>query len=405
MSRTTASTLHGMLTHKEGRTAKSVVYFAAFVVLGMAAAVIGPTLPALAERTHVGLGQISLLFTTRALGYMLGSLRGGRLYDRSPGHPVMAAAVLLMGLTLFAMPLIPVLWVLTAVVLLLGVAEGALDVGGNTLLVWTHGRKVGPFMNALHLFWGLGAFLSPLLVAQAVLVSGDITLAYWGLAVLMLPPAIALLRLPSPAPARAAADGNSGDASWLALLLAVFLFLVVAPEAAFGGWVYSYAVTLHLADRTTAAYLTSVFWGSFTLGRLVGIPIAARAEPRTILFADLVGCLLSLGLILLWPESQAAIWVGTWGMGLFIASLFPTAICLGERCLTITGRLTGWFFAGAALAGMSVPWVIGQLFVRVGPRSMMVICVADGMAAMGVLAVLVLLARRLGAKQTLPQSP
>jgi len=292
-----------------------------------------------------------------------------------------------------------VLWLLTAVVLVLGVAEGALDVGGNTLLVWTHGRKVGPFMNALHLFWGVGAFVSPLLVAQAVLLSGDITLAYWGLDLLMLPPAIALLRLPSPAPERTGTDGNGGDATWLALLLAVFLFLAVAPEAAFGGWVYSYAVTLHLADRTTAAYLTAVFWGSFTLGRLVGIPIAARAEPRRILFADLVGCLFSLGVILIWPRSQAAIWVGTWGLGLFIASLFPTAICLAERCLTITGRVTGWFFAGAALAGMSVPWLIGQLFERVGPRSMMAICVVDIMLAVGVLAVLVLLARRFGAKR------
>ena len=52
---------------------------------------LGPTLPGLAEQTHTALGAISLLFTAHALGYMLGSFLGGRLYDRIPGHPVMAA--------------------------------------------------------------------------------------------------------------------------------------------------------------------------------------------------------------------------------------------------------------------------------------------------------------------------
>ena len=48
----------------------------------------------------------------------------------------------------------------------MGVAEGALDVGGNTLLIWVHRHKVGPFMNGLHFFFGAGAFLSPIIIAQ-----------------------------------------------------------------------------------------------------------------------------------------------------------------------------------------------------------------------------------------------
>jgi len=37
-------------------------------------------------------------------------------------------------------------------------------------------------MNALHFFFGVGAFVSPIIVAQAILMTGDITWAYWVLA-------------------------------------------------------------------------------------------------------------------------------------------------------------------------------------------------------------------------------
>ncbi len=62
----------------------AVGYYAAFVVLGLATASLGPVLPRLAEQVAVSLGSISLLFTARSLGYLTGSLGSGRLYDRVP---------------------------------------------------------------------------------------------------------------------------------------------------------------------------------------------------------------------------------------------------------------------------------------------------------------------------------
>jgi len=117
--------------------------------------------------------------------------------------------------------------------------------------------------------------------------------------------------------------------------------------------------------------LTSAYWGSFTLGRLLSIPIALRVRPRYILAADLAGCVASVLVILLWPQSMVAIWGGTLGLGLSMASVFPVTITLAERRMTITGRVTSWFFVGASLGGMSLPWLIGQLFEPVGPRATM----------------------------------
>jgi FHS family Na+ dependent glucose MFS transporter 1 len=380
---------------KDKRLSTTIGYYAAFVAIGLSTAALGPTLPRLAEHTHIALSEASLLFTTHALGYLLGSFQGGRFYDRVPGHPLLAAVLVIMAAMLAAAPVIPVLWLLAVVVLVLGAAEGAVDVGGNTLLVWVHGRGVGPFMNALHLFFGIGSFLSPIIIAQALARSGDVTLAYWTLAVLMLPVAAWLARLPSPRAQTAVAD-ESHDANpaarskarnhklVLVALIALLLLLYVGAEVGFGGWIYSYAVAMGLGSETSAAYLTSAFWGALTLGRLAGIPIAIRFRSRSILLADLLGCVASAGILLLWPHSLAATWLGSLGLGFAMASIFPTVLSLAGQEMTLTGQITGWFLVGSSAGGMTLPWVMGQLFEASGPRSVMMVILVDVALAVAV---------------------
>ena len=210
--------------------ATTFAYYAAFIGLGLVSASLGPTLPGLAEQTRSDIGGISFLFTTRATGYMLGSLLGGRLYDRLTGHPVMAAALLVMAVGMVAVPMLPLLWTLALVLLFVGIAEGTLDVGGNTLIVWVHRSRVGPYMNALHFFFGLGAFISPLIIAWVFATVGGIRAAYWVLAVSVLPLALWLLRLPSPANIHVAdvAGGRRVVTNWRLMgLIVVFLFFFV----------------------------------------------------------------------------------------------------------------------------------------------------------------------------------
>ena len=375
-------------------------YFAAFVAIGLETAALGPTLPGLAEQTNTQLDAISILFPAHSLGYMFGSFFGGRLYDLIPGHTLMVVMLLLLAAMLALVPLAPALWMLAAALMLLGIGGGALDVGGNTLIVWVHGRDVGPFMNALHFFFGVGSFLTPVIVAAVLSQSGAITATFWILALLMLPVAFWLSRLSSPVPpanaqglseesgpAAAAAQPKDGRGK-IVLLIALLLLLYVGAEAAFGGWVFTYAVTLGLSDDTTAAYLTSAFWGALTAGRLVSIPIAMRFRPRTIVLADLLGCAASVVLILVWSSSPAVVWLGTLGLGFSMASIFPTAITLAERRIPITGAVTGWFLVAASIGAMSIPWLIGQLFEPVGPQIAMIIILVVLVAALVPFAVL-----------------
>ena len=356
-------------------------YYLAFITLGLATAALGPALPYLADQTGSELNQISILFTAKATGYLLGSLIGGRFYDRLPGHQVMFIGLIGMVITVALTPVVPLLWFLVGVLFFLGATEGAVDVGGNTLLVWVHRRDVGPFMNTLHLFFGVGTFLAPIILAQSVLHSDGIRLGYWLIALVILPLALWLLRLPSPAAPMREEEKEGLSNVWLLSLIVVFFFLYVGAEVGFGGWVFTYTLKMGLAEETAAAYLTSTFWGAFTVGRLFGIPIAARLRARWILSADLAGCLIGLGLILLSPESLTALWAGTFIVGLSMASIFPTMITFSEHRMTLTGTTTSLFFVGASAGGMFLPWLIGQLFEPVGPQIVITIILVDLLAA------------------------
>lgn len=301
----------------------------------------------------------------------MGALFLGRLFDRLPGHPVMAVVLSLMAILMALVPLSPSITLLAIALFLLGVAEGTLDVGSNALLILIHPSNLGPWMNGLHLFFGIGAFLSPLIVARALLIDQTIAWPYWILAASVVPVAIWIATIESPPiPHRQTsrpANSSNGDRTTI-LLVAALLFVAVGAEVGFGNWIYTYSLERGLADQTTAAYLTSAFWGAFTVGRLLGIPIASRVHPGTILVGDVIGCAAGAFLILIFPDSSAMAWAGTILGGLAVASMFATIFSLADQRIRITGRVTGWFFVGSSAGGMSIPWVIGQFFETTGPQ-------------------------------------
>ena len=367
---------------------QTVAYFGVMVSLGLASAALGPTLPSLGAQTGVTIGTVSVLFSARSLGYLCGALLSGRLYDRLPGHPVMAAAALLLSAMLLLVPQVPLFWMLVGIAGGWGLAEGGLDVGANTLLIWVHGSAVAPYMNALHFCFGLGAMLSPMIVARMMVASGAHASAYNVLAVLVVP-VVLLAFLPGPrAPVASAEHAGMPRPSGLLPLIMAFFFLHVAAEASFGGWIYTYALRRGLADEAGAAYLTAAFWAALTAGRLLSILLSARLRPRTLLMGGLAGAIASVAVIAVWPADPAALWLGAAGCGLCIGPMFAATVLLAERRMPISGATTAWFFVGTSCGAMTVPYIIGQLFEWRGPQMLLLAMAVVLLLAMLVLAAL-----------------
>jgi fucose permease len=65
-----------------------------------------------------------------------------------------------------------------------------------------------------------------------------------------------------------------------------------------------------------------------------------------------------------------------------MASIFPTTLNLAERRKALSGSINAWFFVGAALGGMILPWLIGQFFEGLGPTVVMYAILADLLLAL-----------------------
>lgn len=353
-------------------------YYLSFIILGLTTAVSGPSLPTLAEHTSSGLDRISLIFIFSSLGYIAGSYLGGRAYDRIPAHKLMVLTLIALGTASVLIPLSRSMELLLFAMTLSGLASGILDVGCNALILWAHKEKAGPFLNGLHFFFGVGSLIAPFLVGQILPSTGDVFWVYFIFSLICLPTAVWLWFLPEPPRQTQTKERVSGSLPLVPVLLIVIMFLLyVGLELGFGNWIYTYTLTLGLGDISAAANLNSVFWGTFTLGRLLGIWISTRLHARTILLMDILGCAIGILVIMFWKDSSAALWIGTILLGLSMASVFPTLIILAGERMRITGTITGWFLVGSGTGGMLLPWLLGQIFARTGPGMMTTVLLLD----------------------------
>ncbi|HMD88018.1 MAG TPA: MFS transporter [Anaerolineaceae bacterium] len=353
---------------------RTFAYYSIFLCLGMSAGIVGPTLPSLAAQTGSPLASMGLLFMVGSAAYTIGVVVAGRVFDRLRGHPVLGIVQLCEAVIFFLIPFVPWFWLLLGLFCVRGIAESFILTGSNTMLIWTHGEKVSPFMNGLHFFFGLGAFISPLLVAQAISAALGYSWAYRALAVIMLLFGLRMLTLSgSPQPVfekstekKQALDGRAIYPFVFAA--ALFLFFYVGAEVSFSGWFYTYSVTLNLANAATAAYLTSAFWLSFTISRLISIPIAVRYNPRQVLPWASISSLSILLLAMFLPHSLGLLWLMAVGLGFCMAPIWPTGFTLAGQSINMTGRISGIVLVGDSLGGMLLPWFSGQVIGSVGAQ-------------------------------------
>lgn len=359
-------------------------YFGGHVGLGLVSASLGAALPALALALGHAPAQLGVAFTARGLGYLLGSLGSGRLYDRRPAHPLIAGAIVLLALGTIAVPFMPTRAALLGLMLGIGAAQGLLDVGNNTTLVRVHGERVAPFMNALHCCYGVGALLAPLVVEAA----GALQLAFVVLGLALLPFALLVIVQASPAaPARgSAADDERGrpdalerpDARALAAFVLLFVFCQ-ALEAGFSSWLVVIARDAGF-DEAAAAALLSGFWTAFTIGRVLAIGLATRIAAQLLLALDLAAALVCVGLLAL----PGTLPLASLGLGLALASLFPVALTLAGHYLPLHGSVTSRIFVGASVGTMAMPWLLGHA-LALGPLAPLALLLADLALALAVL--------------------
>lgn len=335
------------------------LYWTTFLVVGFALSVLGPALTSLRDRTGADLGDIGILFVGQSAGYVVGSLAGGRLYDRYRGHHVFGWALATVAAGLVLVPLASSLPSLFGAFALVGLGASTCDVGANALLMWELGPSGGRSMNVLHLCFGVGALAAPPFVYlgldAAVVVAAGVCLALAAAGLTITPPVV-----------RPVEQHQSGGQSRpLLTLLATFFFLYVGLEVGFAGWIHTYAGEIEFSERA-ATWLTTTFWIGFTTGRIVASAIAPHVRPRHLLLVACVASVVVPVALVVADGRATAVWIGTAVFGLATAPQFPAMLSYLERRIHVTGTATSWFVGAAGFGGLLFPYLIGWWFAATG---------------------------------------
>ena len=263
------------------------IYLVGFVVLGCALSMSGPALSHLRDRVGTDDGGISLVFVGSSSGYMVGSFLGGRFLDRGHGHQMWAdvhgdvgrhdRGDLATAATRRHVHRVRPCWAPSC---------GVGDVSGNTLVVWSRPDAPGAALNALHLFFALGALSAPILTNRAIAWTGSlwpVAVPLGALTVLCVIRAVDDTRAGRRRARRITAHEGEHGASvrrGQLLIVGLFFFVYVALEVGFANWIHTYVEQIGYGDANTATGVTATFWVGFSVGRVIAIWLASAVQRR-----------------------------------------------------------------------------------------------------------------------------
>lgn len=380
------------------RCCVTTVMCAAFLGLGMAISVLGPTFPDLAANVDSTVGNISYIFVGRSLGYLGGSVLGGVLFDHINQHLLLGLSMLATCAGLFVLPWCKKAIFLTGVMSIVGTSMGFLDTGGNVVIMNTWGDEAGPHVQALHFSFALGALLAPILakLIPEILPLDEIhfkeiqqllgvnktsqelldmplgirksMLSYIVIATYILLVSLFLFILYCKSQSNQSAAKSTEEKiqtakyhNALIFLLCFFFFCYVGAEVAYGSYIFTYAITTAGMDHDIAAGLNSVFWGVFAAVRGLAICFATCLYPGTMLLLSVIGCAVASLYLLLFHTHPIVLWVGSALYGASMATTFPSGFSWAQQYTTIGGKSASLFVVGAALGEMAIPASVGYL--------------------------------------------
>lgn len=357
---------------RQSRLLRCVLF--TFFVSGAASQPLGSFIPFLREQYGFSYDLSGVLLSCQSTGNLISILLSGflpiclgRRRAILTTSVWMAAAYLIFASGLGS----PALFV--AAFTMTGIARGGNSNFSNTMISTLPGDRATRGYNLLHGCFAVGALLSPLVL---VFCTGRFPGTGWRLVAVLL----ALLCLSQiavyatmPLPQEPAGGGvRAVDHSFLKVkqfwLGSAMLFFYISAEYAIVGWLVSYLQDTNVLSASWSQVMNSLLWLVIFCGRMIGAAVTGKISRGRLLLIDGVG-FCAFFLVMFFSRSPALIVLGLMGVGLFMATIYPTAFAFGSDC--IRGNDLGcsvMIFAGSA-GGILTPALVGLVAERAGIRA------------------------------------
>jgi len=346
-------------------------YSMSFIIFGSQVSILGPTIKPLAEQLGVDETDLSPLFTALGISCIVSGTPSGWVVDRFPTHTVLIASLLVEAVGFSLVPFMPSVWSLTALYALICFSYNFTNSAVFTSLGWMFPKRAGGALNLVLAMFGVGSFFIPLAAEACRHYAGTPLAVFWlvgGVSVLSSVPFL-FVRSPSPPKLSTHSHHHAKQSKDKTLELVVvsavvlLVFFTTAAETAIGNWIFTYAGReVDLADGE-AALANSMFWGSFTLGRVAGALVSRWTSPAVLLLCSTPFSLLgsALPLVMQGHMSRVLVLATASLAGFGNSTGYANAVALLEQYVPVTGFINGIFGAVAGGACMVGPTLVAML--------------------------------------------
>lgn len=342
--------------------------------MGAYEGVIGVAWPSMSETFLVSLGELGVLLLVGLAGFILVSFSSGWLIRQHSIYWLLQASAISRAVGFAGMALSPVWAGAIVSVFFISAGAGGIDTGLNGFVSSRYSIRQ---LNWMHANIGLGATLGPFLVAAIFALNGSwrwsfaVLAIFQGLTALLIGLTSAAWQVQIPLDKEQLQEPEARLGStlrlrvvWLSLLL---FFLYTGLELTTGQWSF----TLFNLGRGVPALVAStwvgIYWGSFTIGRILFGVIVERFPTKQFLRLAILAVVAGTGL--LWWNP--ATWVGFLGLaisGFALAPIFPTLIAstLSRVGRSHTSNTIGFQIAAAGIGGAGLTGLAGVLGTSFG---------------------------------------
>ncbi|MBK9125571.1 MAG: MFS transporter [Chloroflexi bacterium] len=332
-----------------------IVAFAVFVVMAAPVGILNVAWEPMAGDFAQPFETLGVLLSMYTIGRLIGTFAAGRMIVRFGLFRVLAAGTLVSAIGLAGYVLSGAWPLMLASAFTLALGWGTVDISMNVYIAANHRPGIIAF---LHASYGVGLTLGPIIAALFITaLDGSWRLSY----IVVLVGLLALLgwtvairtqwTLPR---AELSEDGQTpvkAPGLWATLALPlmvgwiVFAFVYGGIEVGTGQLAGTLLTDSRGLDPATAGTWISVYWGIFTVGRVVIGVIGNRVRVHVVLIASMIVTLIGTVLLML-PGLNLAL-PGLLLIGAGLAAVFPSVV----------GSLPRWF--GVNHAPNAIGFTIG----------------------------------------------
>ena len=350
------------------------VIYLIFISLGLPDSLLGSGWPSMQVDFGVPSSYAGFVSMTISCMTVISALLSPRMIRKFQTKWIIIASIALTVLGLIGFSFSSRYWMLFVIAVPYGLGAGCIDASVNHYVANHYASSV---MNFLHCFYGVGAVISPYIMAQALKLArwnaGYRWTAYIQLGILL----VCILSLPLWKKSESQSEEESSDSAGIMETLKVpgvtltllAFFAYCAGEATCFLWTPSYfAGTRPGLSAETVASFGSLIFGGLMLGRLIAGFISNKLGDKWLIRIGIAVELIGILLVFLPLKTHIVAAVGFVVIGTGMGPIYPAIqhMAPSNFGMKYSAAVIGMQMASAYIVSTFMPMIFGQLQQTVG---------------------------------------